>query len=68
VRIKPKNELTTKEYTLNELFHKLVTPKKLQNIRNKDLVKDSIEKFKGKIKYEDVIELSKVVKIEHEAK
>ena len=68
IRIKPKEELTTKQYTLNEIFHKLVTLKSLQNIRNKDLEKDTTKKIKGKITHEDTIELSKILKEEEDTK
>ena len=56
--------MSTKQYTLNELFHKLVTLKSLQTIRNKDLEKDTTEKFKGNVKYENAIELSNIIKSE----
>ena len=64
MRIKPKSELSTKQYTINELFHKLITLKSLQDIRNKDLIKDSISKIKGAITHEDAIELSYIIKNE----
>jgi len=52
MRIKTKNQLATNDFVLNEYFHKLMSLKSMQDIRNKDFVKETIPKIKGDITHE----------------
>ncbi|CAI2363001.1 unnamed protein product [Moneuplotes crassus] len=66
MRIKPKGELSARQYALNELFHKIMTMKSIQTIRNKDMINDTVKKLAGEIQYENTTDFASILRMEEQ--
>ena len=62
MRIKPSFELKKNEFVVNQIFHKLLALKSVQDVRSKDFIQDTVLKVSGDIKHEEILELARLLK------